>query len=95
MPTLFLFQLVSVIAEKLTDINSSKLLKEILVGACYSSVNKHISSDASDLLRLLPMTTIHSGSLIDEKVMNLLKRFFIHFRMYNYVFFLLWNPRDC
>ncbi|XP_065226070.1 protein pigeon isoform X2 [Planococcus citri] len=68
--TEFINELVSVIAEKLTDINSSKLLKEILVGACYASVSKHISNDASDLLRLLPMTTIHSGSLIDERVNN-------------------------
>lgn len=56
------------IAENLTDINTSKYLKEILVGACYASVNRHISSDASDLLRLLPLTTIHVGSLNDEKV---------------------------
>lgn len=43
-------------------------MKEILVGGCYASMSRHLSSDVVDLLRLLPLTTTYLGTLPDEKV---------------------------
>ncbi|XKL59454.1 hypothetical protein PGB90_000470 [Kerria lacca] len=63
-------EIVLTFAENITDVNNVQLIQEILVGSCYVSVSRHISSDAMDMLRLLPLTTTHSGSIINEKVNN-------------------------
>lgn len=63
-----LLQIVSKFGEKLNDIHLVKYLKEILVAGCYASVNRYVSADSSDLLKLLPLTTVHSGSVDEKKV---------------------------
>lgn len=54
-------------ANKVTDLNNVKIMKEFLIGACYAAVSRYITSDSMDLLRSLPLTTVHSGR-INENV---------------------------
>lgn len=56
-------QMISTMAHKVADLNNVKVMKEFLIGACYAAVSRHISSDSMDLLRSLPLTTVHSGSM--------------------------------
>lgn len=61
------FQMISTMANKVTDLNNVKIMKEFLLGACYTAVSRHITSDSMDVLRSLPLTIVHSGS-VNENV---------------------------
>lgn len=50
-------------ANKVTDLSNVKIMKEFLIGASYAAVSRHITSDSMDVLRSLPLTTVHSGSI--------------------------------
>lgn len=54
----FLFpQLMWSVCEDPHNLDTPSLLQEYLVGETYAAVHKHIDSDASHLLSLLPITT--------------------------------------
>lgn len=56
--------------EKPFTLELPQLLREFLVGATYSSVQRNLPSDANDLISLLPITMQRIGCDMEVKIKN-------------------------
>ncbi|KAL3289631.1 hypothetical protein HHI36_023041 [Cryptolaemus montrouzieri] len=55
-------------AQQALKLDWSQLLKEYLIGCSYATLQKNLPPDASHLMNLLPITTLHIGNDLEVKV---------------------------
>ncbi|KAB7507156.1 Protein pigeon [Armadillidium nasatum] len=82
------------VCENLHSLHISPLLQEYLVGETFAAVSKHIDSDASHLLSLLPITTTHFSTDTEYLVQPSVENVRVSYCLLENACIMLLSPRE-